>query len=107
MPSWCAERLAFAYIDYDPKDDVVVIGVGGRTSRYPVVLRHLVYQPSTVDIVEGDVTVPAVVDSSELVEIPRRRTPSRPGVSNSRAGLLPLAHVMRSGGWAVWNTQTG
>jgi hypothetical protein len=59
-PGYEAERLPFAYIDYDPKDDVVVIGVGGRTSRYPVVLRHLVYHPSTVDIAEGDVPMPAV-----------------------------------------------
>jgi hypothetical protein len=55
-----ADRLPFSYLSYDPKDDVVVIAVGGRSRRYPVVLRHLVYQPSEVDIVTGDVSQPAV-----------------------------------------------
>jgi hypothetical protein len=37
-----AERLPFAYTSYDPKGDVVVVAVGGRSSSYPVVLRHMV-----------------------------------------------------------------
>ena len=45
-----AERLPFAYTSYDPKDDVVVVAVGGRSSSYPVVLRHMVPHPSEVDI---------------------------------------------------------
>ncbi|WP_374968717.1 DUF5335 family protein [Terrabacter sp. BE26] len=45
-----AERLPFAYATYDPKDDVVVVAVGGRSSSYPVVLRHMVPHPSEVDI---------------------------------------------------------
>jgi hypothetical protein len=47
-----AERLPFSYINYDPKGDAVIIGVGGRDQRYPVVLRHMVYHPSGVDITE-------------------------------------------------------
>ena len=42
------ERLPLAYIDYDPKDDVVVVAVGGRDPRYPVVLRHFVEHPQRV-----------------------------------------------------------
>jgi hypothetical protein len=45
-----AERLPFAYTSYDPKDDVVVVAVGGRSSSDPVVLRHVVSHPSRVDI---------------------------------------------------------
>ncbi len=45
-----AERLPFAYTSYDPKDDVVVVAVGGRSSSYPAVLRHMVPRPSEVDI---------------------------------------------------------
>ena len=42
------ERLPLAYVDYDPKDDVVVVAVGGRDQRYPVVLRHFVEHPQRV-----------------------------------------------------------
>jgi Family of unknown function (DUF5335) len=45
-----AERLPFAYTSYDAKDDVVIVAVGGRSSSYPVVLRHMVPHPSEVDI---------------------------------------------------------
>jgi hypothetical protein len=45
-----AERLPFAYASYDPKDDVVIIAVGGNTSKYPVVLRHMVWHPTEVDV---------------------------------------------------------
>jgi len=45
-----AERLPFAYASYDPKDDAVIVAVGGRSSRYPVVLRHMVWHPTEVDI---------------------------------------------------------
>src|SRR4051794_6616011 len=40
----------FAYVAYDPKDDVVVIAVGGNTPKYPVVLRHLIWHPTEVDV---------------------------------------------------------
>lgn len=55
-----AERLPFSYINYDPKDDVVIVAVGGRSSRYPVVLRHLIYRPSEVDMAVDDLPQPAV-----------------------------------------------
>ena len=42
------ERLPFDGITYDHKDDVVVISVGGRAPRYPVVLRHLVHHPTEI-----------------------------------------------------------
>ena len=42
------ERLPFDGITYDHKDDVVVISVGGRPPRYPVVLRHLIHHPTEI-----------------------------------------------------------
>lgn len=39
------ERLPFDSVTYDPKDDVLVVAVGGKDQRYPVVLRHLVHHP--------------------------------------------------------------
>ncbi len=45
-----AERLPFAYIEYDYKDDVVVVGVGGQTARFPVVLRHMIRRPEQIFI---------------------------------------------------------
>jgi hypothetical protein len=45
-----AERLPFAYAAYDPRDDVLIIAVGGNTPKYPVVLRHLISHPAEVDV---------------------------------------------------------
>ena len=45
-----AERLPFAYATYDPRDDVVIVAVGGNSPRYPVVLRHMVWHPQAVDV---------------------------------------------------------
>jgi hypothetical protein len=42
------ERLPFAGITYDHKDDVVVVSVGGSSPRYPVVLRHLIPHPGEI-----------------------------------------------------------
>ncbi len=42
-----AERLAFSYLEYDNKDDVVIVAVGGRDARYPL-LRHMIYHPRKV-----------------------------------------------------------
>ncbi|WP_433455211.1 DUF5335 family protein [Streptomyces sp. CA-142005] len=55
-----AERLPFSYLTYDPKDDVVVVAVGGESPRYPVVLRHMVPHPKEVDVSTPDVTEAAV-----------------------------------------------
>jgi hypothetical protein len=40
---YAAERLPFSYINYDPRDDVVIVAVGGNSPRHPVVLRHMVW----------------------------------------------------------------
>jgi len=45
-----AERLPFAYAVYDPKDDTVVIAVGGSTAKFPVLLRHMIAHPTEVDV---------------------------------------------------------
>jgi hypothetical protein len=42
------ERLPFDGITYDHKDDVLVVSVGGRSPRYPVVLRHLIPHPTEI-----------------------------------------------------------
>jgi hypothetical protein len=44
------ERLPFAYLEYDPHDDEVNVGVGGAGGRYPVVLRHGVEHPATIAV---------------------------------------------------------
>lgn len=44
------ERLPFDGITYDRKDDVLVVSVGGRAPRYPVVLRHLIAHPTGIDV---------------------------------------------------------
>ena len=55
-----AERLPFGYINFDPKDDVIVVAVGGKSRRYPVVLRHMVWHPSEVDLAVEGLPEPAV-----------------------------------------------
>jgi hypothetical protein len=55
-----AERLPFSYINYDPKDDVVIVAVGGNSPRHPVVLRHMVWHPVEVDLAVEGVREPAV-----------------------------------------------
>jgi hypothetical protein len=45
-----AEGLPFAYCSYDRRDDVVVVAVGGASSRYPVVLRHMISRPTEVSV---------------------------------------------------------
>lgn len=42
------ERLPFESIIYDAKDDVVIVSVGGRSPRFPVVLRHLIPRPQEI-----------------------------------------------------------
>lgn len=53
------ERLPFAYASYDPRDDVVVIGVGGNSARFPVLLRHMIDHPTEIDFT---VLAPAETD---------------------------------------------
>jgi hypothetical protein len=55
-----AEQIPFSYIEYDPHDDAVSVGVGGLDGRYPVMLRHVVEHPQNIFIhvaEEGSATV--------------------------------------------------
>jgi hypothetical protein len=57
---FAAEQIPFNYIEYDPHDDAVSVGVGALDGRYPVLLRHVVEHPDHVFIhrsEEGPVTV--------------------------------------------------
>jgi hypothetical protein len=62
-----AEKVPFAYIEYDMHDETLNVAVGGRDGRYPVVLRHAIEHPqrvvistptpgeqSTVDVIAAD-----------------------------------------------------
>jgi hypothetical protein len=49
------EKMPFSYVNYDPKDDVVVLGVGGNSPRFPVLLRHMIWHPSDLEITEAKV----------------------------------------------------
>jgi hypothetical protein len=63
-----AQRLPFAYLDYDPKDDVVIVAVGGATRAFPVVLRHIVSHPVEVDVaVDGGLRIVAEDGAVTLV----------------------------------------
>jgi hypothetical protein len=46
------ERLPVQAISYDPRDDVLEVAVGGRGTRYPVVLRHFISSPTTISVEE-------------------------------------------------------
>ena len=50
-----AEKIPFSYIEYDPHDDAVSVGVGGLDGRYPVMLRHVVEHPQNIYIHTTDV----------------------------------------------------
>jgi Family of unknown function (DUF5335) len=42
-----AEKLPFDFLDYDDKDEVFIVAVGGRDRRYPA-LRHIISQPKRI-----------------------------------------------------------
>jgi hypothetical protein len=71
------ERLPFESITYDHKDDVVVVSVGGRAPRYPVVLRHLVSHPREIlldDIRQGAaLKITDAAGDTTLISLLRRR----------------------------------
>ncbi|MCU1501722.1 MAG: hypothetical protein JWM12_1076 [Ilumatobacteraceae bacterium] len=50
-----AEGMPFIYIEYDPKDDDLVVAAGARDGRFPVALRHIVEHPQRilVDRIDG------------------------------------------------------
>ena len=51
------QRMPFSYVSYDTKDDVVIIGVGGASTAWPVLLRHMVWHPAEVSLAEvGEAT---------------------------------------------------
>jgi hypothetical protein len=61
-----AEQIPFSYIEYDPHDDAVSVGVGGLDGRYPVMLRHVVEHPQNVFIHTSEaVTVTVEVRSPD------------------------------------------
>lgn len=43
-----AEKVPFAYIEYDGHDDAVSVAVGGTDHRFPVVLRHVIERPQRI-----------------------------------------------------------
>ncbi|MCW2944175.1 MAG: hypothetical protein JWR24_892 [Actinoallomurus sp.] len=76
------ERLPFAYSSYDPRDDVIVIGVGGDSARFPVLLRHMIHHPVEVDFTvprptEMDVRVVATDGTVTMLRL--RPKPALPG----------------------------
>jgi hypothetical protein len=56
-----AERLPLQTIGYDHKDKVLEIAVGGRGTRYPVVLRHFIYGPQTISVEESGLPTPSAI----------------------------------------------
>jgi hypothetical protein len=75
------ERLPFTYASYDPRDDAPMIGLGGTTARFPVLLRHLINHPAEVDFAvprpnETDVRV--VGDDATETILGLRPQPARP-----------------------------
>jgi hypothetical protein len=59
------EKLPLAYLEYDPKDDEFIVGVGGRDGRYPVVLDHAVHGPRKILV---DNQVPTSVTAVDVTD---------------------------------------
>lgn len=59
------ERLPLQGITYDPKDDILVVSVGGRGARYPVVLQHIISSPSAIGVEESGPLSPSAVMVSD------------------------------------------
>jgi hypothetical protein len=59
-----AERVPFAYIEYDPHDDAVSVAIGGADHRYPVVLRHVIEHPQRVLV---SIAVPGEASTVEVI----------------------------------------
>jgi Family of unknown function (DUF5335) len=56
-----AERIPLEAISYDPKDDVLEVALGGRGTRFPVVLRHFISNPQTISVEEENSVTPTAV----------------------------------------------
>ena len=65
------EKLPLAYLEYDPKDDDFIVGVGGRDNRYPVVLDHIVGHPQRIDV---DTEIPTAVAAIDVLDADGRQT---------------------------------
>ncbi len=55
------ERLPLQSIGYDHKDNMLEIAVGGRGTRYPVVLRHFISSPQTISVEEAGSPAPSAI----------------------------------------------
>ena len=55
------ERLPAQAISYDPRDDVLEVAVGGRGTRYPVVLRHFISKPTAISVEESPEGTPNAI----------------------------------------------
>jgi hypothetical protein len=55
------ERLPLQTIGYDHNDNMLEIAVGGRGTRYPVVLRHFISRPETISVEESGSPVPSAI----------------------------------------------
>ncbi|MFI4984595.1 MAG: DUF5335 family protein [Solirubrobacterales bacterium] len=55
------ERLPLQAIGYDPRDNVLEVSVGGRSTRYPVVLRHFIWSPQTISVEGADRSSPRAI----------------------------------------------
>jgi acetamidase/formamidase len=65
-----AQRMPFTYVNYDQKDDAVIIGVGGHSGSWPVVLRHIVWHPTEVSIAPvGDETALRITEQDGTVTL--------------------------------------
>jgi hypothetical protein len=78
-----AEAMPLAYLEYDQKDDVFIVGVGGRNSRYPVVLNHMIPHPRSILV---DSQIPGVAQAIDVIDgdgnqtiLTLRRRPALPG----------------------------
>jgi hypothetical protein len=73
------EMLPLAFVEFDPKDDVVIIAVGGRDGRYPVVLRHIVEHPQRIlaDTIGDDRVALDIVDGAGDHTIVTIQAPTR------------------------------
>jgi hypothetical protein len=57
-----ATLLPLAYLEYDPKDDIFTIAVGGKDRRLPVVLQHLIHAPRSIFVDPVDAVDPGVIE---------------------------------------------
>jgi hypothetical protein len=55
------ERLPVQAIGYDPKDDLLEVSVGGRSTRYPVVLRHFISSPQAISVEDSPPLSPSAI----------------------------------------------